>query len=290
MRPALFVLTIAMLVFSLPVVSTADEFYYEITFAENPATIAGACNYVEHPLPGVSFEYTMKGYFVFDQPTSGVRFRLPDEYLADFACPGAVQTGLSFHYPASGDPNVGVDVAFGGCVAGAVHVFTQTITISDDCTLGSIFGPGGTYSDIVSIGCDAVERIVEDVAMCTAPPTNLMPADGATDVSLNPTMTCTWSSPTHCVEGLGLVTFSVYLGTDPGNLEFAGWQDYNEVVVGPLQPNTTYYWRMRVLDDYWNCPGVEVAWSPILSFTTTESVATEETSWGRLKAGYQKKD
>jgi hypothetical protein len=284
MRTLLSILIIALLTATLPLASAADEFYYEIS---GPGVVTGPCNYVDQIASG-QFTWYLDGYFVFDQPTSSVRFAVPDEYVTDRVCPGAIQTALSFNYPWSGDPAVAVEVNFGGCVTGVVHVFTRSVQINDDCPLGSIFGPRyPTPLAPTSTGCDAVERIVEDVAMCTAPPTNLMPADGATDISINPTMTCAWASPTHCPEGIGLTVFSVFLGTDPDNLEFAGWQDYGEVIVGPLQPYTTYYWRMRVVDDYWLCPGSEVAWSPIMSFTTAAPIATEERSWGSVKADYR---
>jgi hypothetical protein len=127
-----------------------------------------------------------------------------------------------------------------------------------------------------------------DLSNCTAPPQNVTPPDGATEVSINPTMTCTWTAPQHCPEGIGLVIYSVHLGTDPDNLEFVAGQDYNEVHVGPLLPSTTYYWRMRVWDDFWNCPGNEASWSPLMSFTTAAPVETEARTWGSVKADYRK--
>lgn len=292
MKSALLILVVAVLVSVRPTASTADQFYYEITLAGSPAVIAGPCNYVDHPFPDnfYFFTYTMEGYFVFDQPTSGVRFALPDQPILELACPGVAQGSPTFHYPATGDPNYSVEVDFGGCLTGVVHVFTRTISIDKDCVVGGIFGPRTPVSDPISLGCDGVERIVSDLSACTAPPTNLVPADGATDVSINPTMTCDWAYPQHCAEGIGLVTFTAYVGTDPDNLAFAGWQDYNEVQVGPLLPNTTYYWRMRVYDDYWLCPGNEYAWSPLMSFTTAAPVPTETKSWGKLKADYREKE
>jgi len=51
-----------------------------------------------------------------------------------------------------------------------------------------------------------------------------------------------------------------------------------------------YYWRVRVWDEFFDCPGDHTALSAIQSFTTGEPVATEKTNWGRLKAGYKNED
>ena len=55
---------------------------------------------------------------------------------------------------------------------------------------------------------------------------------------------------------------------------------------GALQPNTTYYWQA-----YYSCIGCEhgeYGFSDIWSFTTTGvPLATEQATWGRVKAMYR---
>jgi hypothetical protein len=293
MRPSLFVVVIATLILALPVLSSADEFYYEIS---GPTPVSGPCNYVEVPPFQINWTYTMQGYFVFDLPTSGVQFRLPPESWMDFACPGAVVVDGVPPYPDwTGDFETGVEINFGECVTGTTFVFQRSITISVNCVLGGIltpeFYPDPSPPYPAALLCDGGIRRVVDTSGCTAPPTNLMPADGAIGVSINPTMSCDWMEPQHCPEGIGLVIYTVYYGTDPASLDRTAWRDQTgEVPIGPLQYGTTYYWRMGIYDDYWNCPGFEYSWSPVMSFTTIDPVAAEKKSWGSLKAGYQKKD
>jgi hypothetical protein len=263
--------------------SSADTFYYETDWP-----VTQPCNHAESPFPFPGFWWTvhMDGYFVFDQPTSGVEFALPS--FMDYVCPGS-STSYAFYYPTTGEPEVGLTVDFGTCLSGTTLVFTRSVTFEVSCTLGGIMAHTA-FGDRQSIGCDAVKRRVTDLSHCTAPPTNLSPPNGATDVSVTPTFTCSWTGPTTCPEGIGLVIYRVYLGTDPDDLQFAGWQDFPQVTVGVLEPNTTYYWEMSVWDDFWNCPGVETAWSPVMSFTTEDGVAAEPKTWSSIKARYKKSE
>ena len=122
----------------------------------------------------------------------------------------------------------------------------------------------------------------------TNPPTNLVPADGAADVSLMPTLSWTWEAPVGCPEGIGITVFTVFLGTDPENLSAVGpccnegWPE----TVGPLQPYTQYFWKVRVVDEFWDCPGTHEAFSVIQSFTTAAAVPSVPTTWGRVKHLY----
>jgi hypothetical protein len=83
----------------------------------------------------------------------------------------------------------------------------------------------------------------------------------------------------------GFHTWEIYFGTTPDpplvatrtGLDFyQQWYD-----VGPLQPETTYYWRIGGVRD---SRPIE---SPVWSFTVTEPVATTPTTWGRVKALYR---
>ena len=50
-------------------------------------------------------------------------------------------------------------------------------------------------------------------------------------------------------------------------------------MVGPLEPNTTFYWKVHsIAGDFGDTFG------PVWSFTTTNGVAAETSTWGRIKA------
>lgn len=277
---------VALVLLVLPVTSPADSFYYEVT---GVFPVSGPCNYVEVPFP-LGVPYTMDGYFVLDQPTQSVSFRLPDQGMMDYVCPGSTVGSPTFYFPTTTDPTGAYVVEFGECLSGTTLVFTNSVTLESSCTLGGIFGTSGFASEATSVGCDSAERPIHDLSGCTAPPINMMPADGATGVSLNPTLSYEWTPPAHCPEGIGLVITTLYFGTTPDNLQNAGWNDsVSPFTVGPLALNTTYYWQLRLWDDFWNCPGCETAWSPVMSFTTVDEVAAEAKTWGSIKAGYRKK-
>jgi hypothetical protein len=44
----------------------------------------------------------------------------------------------------------------------------------------------------------------------TNPPINLVPTDGAEDVSLMPALSWTWEAPVGCPEGIGITVFTVF--------------------------------------------------------------------------------
>ena len=54
---------------------------------------------------------------------------------------------------------------------------------------------------------------------------------------------------------------------------------------GPLLPNTTYYWRAWSINSYSIAP---TAMSETFTFTTGGPVATQPSTWGRVKAMYRK--
>lgn len=99
---------------------------------------------------------------------------------------------------------------------------------------------------------------------------NVSPADGATNVPL--TTTLSWLSGCSCfLHG----SAALFFGTNPDpplvsdNVE-------NPYHVGPLQPGTTYYWRVA-----------DIGGGEVWSFTTTNSVAVQSSTWGSVKALYR---
>ena len=114
-------------------------------------------------------------------------------------------------------------------------------------------------------------------------PYNPTPADGATNVPLEPLLYFTGGANV------------VLLGTDPnlneldllcywyGNPEDACSFPY---VAGPLQPNTTYYWQ--ALNACTGCEHGEHGASDVWSFTTGEgTVPVTPSTWGAVKALYR---
>jgi hypothetical protein len=112
----------------------------------------------------------------------------------------------------------------------------------------------------------------------TPPPILLSPPDGAVNVSLTPSFDWT------IAEGELLVCWLLPLGYSAWYFDFGTNPDppfkcYETICLPVLQPETTYYWRIR-LNDF----GVW-ATSPVFSFTTTATTTpVEETTWGRVKA------
>jgi hypothetical protein len=135
----------------------------------------------------------------------------------------------------------------------------------------------------------AAASVASAVRAQTSPPVNLMPVDGATDVPLEVDLSWTWEPPVGCPEGIGITVFTVFLGTDPENLSAVspccneGWPQ----PVGPLDPAVTYYWQVRVVDEFHDCPFSHQAYSVIQSFTTVAPIGVETSTWSRIKALYR---
>lgn len=113
-------------------------------------------------------------------------------------------------------------------------------------------------------------------------PSNPSPADGATDVPLNATLTCELHEAEYfsaCVP-LGYEWAAVDFGTTPDPPP-AGVLPY---APRGLVPGTTYHWRVN--HKYF---AAAVVSSPVWSFTTTTTPnPTEASTWGRIKAFYRR--
>ncbi|HEX6791908.1 MAG TPA: hypothetical protein VF247_11410, partial [Candidatus Krumholzibacteria bacterium] len=72
----------------------------------------------------------------------------------------------------------------------------------------------------------------------------------------------------------------LFFGTSPDPPEL-GYGTVSPSPIGPLQPETTYYWR--ILARRFCLSGA----SPVWSFTTGKGVATKQSTWGGIKALYR---
>lgn len=196
----------------------------------------------------------------------------------------------------------GVAIGYGACMSAPTHLgvalfYATEITCSD---LQIVADPSTPSGQIEVVDCAGIltyptsAAISASYAQCGVnPPGTLQPPDSAVGVSLNPTLTWTWEGSTNCPEGLGMITFGVYLGTDPGDLTRVGGpfpsgpMESWEFTAGPLPGATRHYWRVKVRDEWWSCPGSHEAWSTTQSFLTLGAVPVEHTTWGRIKGLYR---
>ncbi|UCE02013.1 MAG: hypothetical protein JSW67_12215 [Candidatus Latescibacterota bacterium] len=133
-----------------------------------------------------------------------------------------------------------------------------------------VFTPACVRGGIFCAGGSAVQRPREPV-----------PADGATNVS--PHVTLAWRvGGSICCFGHGVPSTWVYLGTseDP---PLVLWNDSEQLFrydpPEALGANTIYYWRVISTHDV-SCGGAS---GPVWSFTTSDPVALESTTWGAVK-------
>jgi hypothetical protein len=89
-------------------------------------------------------------------------------------------------------------------------------------------------------------------------PTNPTPNDGATDVSITPTLSWEASDP----DG-DTLTFDIYFGTDSSPTLAKSNLTTKTYSPGTLEPNTTYYWKVVAKDDKGG-----VTEGPVWSFKT----------------------
>lgn len=202
----------------------------------------------------------------------------------------------SSSFSTTGNSQTGVTVNLGGCTASPVTLMSILYTggpLPPDCVYWPAHGVGGDqWSQFTFVDCDGVTRggqtavfqNSETQACCETAegylaPYHPWPPDGATDVPRDLTMT--WELP----DERGYVWLQ--LGTEPPPPlsappgDYGYWDSYTPPE--PLEPNTTYYWVVSLLQDYYH--GVR---SDTWSFTTGETtVPVEVTTWGSVKALYR---
>jgi|GEM_PF-967019 len=106
-------------------------------------------------------------------------------------------------------------------------------------------------------------------------PSNISPANGATGVSLTPTLTSSAFSDPDVGDSHKASQWQIRRATAPGDYSVTVYDSLTDTVnktaitvpAGKLSYNTTYYWRVRHQDSYGNWSG----WSTETSFTTVAS-------------------
>ena len=221
------------------------------------------------------------------------------QFMLDLGATGWTWLGDNWGLPTViGTSIAGVSLGYGACMTAPTYLGTTNFfgTAVPPCThIWVVPDPASLSGNIEVVDCastvsyaPAFAGLVNCGPCGVKPPDNLLPAEGAAGVGLNPTVSWSWEEPTGCLEGVGYTQFTVYLGTDPGNLTQAGFVlTDTQVTVGPLQPFTLYYWQVKVVDEFWNCPGSNVAYSAVQSFTTEGVVPADQSTWGRIKSLYR---
>lgn len=227
--------------------------------------------------------YTVIATLDLSSPAKAMEVSAPQRCGAGF--------GIDWNFPVSGDPNTVLTVDFEGCIAGSVQLYTAQFDVFVGCCPALLNGPVTAgpeqTSPPVLIGCDDVRRYL--IPPCSASqPQLLTPADGATGVSLTPFMSWDYEYGDYCEEGIGLAIFTIHYGVDPGNLDHSYLAlDAHQGTLPMLEPETQYFWRVRVLDDWAYYSGAIINYSVIRSFTTAGAIPIERTTWGAVKALYQ---
>lgn len=187
----------------------------------------------------------------------------------------------------AGDSQNGIVVDFGQCLSPPIHILSilveQPANLKPDCCPWEIGGVVASDCEGNPIAWHRTRGYLNSYA-CEPiqPPHTPTPADEATFVPL--TANLEWghqSGPVGCELGDVLV-FSISWGTDPSDLTTLFDQGSPFPVPGGLMPDSRYYWQVTSTT---YSGGVSVP-GPLWSFTTEASVASEASTWGRIKALY----
>jgi hypothetical protein len=212
-----------------------------------------------------------------------------------FSAPVPVEAGLQWTgdtplngFSETGNSQTHADVSPGNCQSGTLVVMEMhfvRVGNAEACVPYAI-QPGASDIDCSSVEhpADSDRNVALNSNGCLAAPyRHPFPADGAVDVPLKTILN--WDDRTliKCTEPIAAAaatppTFGqVYFGTttNPPYDESATY--YHGV--GPLLPETTYYWRI-------DAQFPQIA-SPLWSFTTMSTVATQPSTWGAIKALYR---
>lgn len=204
-------------------------------------------------------------------------------------------SGYAVYYTESafnvtGDMNSGFIVDLGSCFQGSATVMQFYLVPTGEfgeCPSFQVT-PHPSYGGIRYFDCsDAPHRAERSTGMRLNPPGTCevasapydpYPADGATNVPVSISLEWSFDEP-QCGVTSGRED-NIYFGTVPNPPFLDIWGD-EPYPLQPLQPSTTYYWKVRT-----RAYGL-IGTSPVWSFTTASPVATKRTTWGTIRALYR---
>ncbi len=222
-------------------------------------------------------------------PTLAVQFRAPQPDCwvgATYLCEAPTAPFVSY-----GDSQNGICIFFGECLSGPIHVltisyFNQVPPPPNSCCVYDILPYSGDIPGEVEF-LDCSGSIIRGRTGCAyigdgnkpASVFNPSPLDSAENVAINTQFS--WDAwGCYCA---GRARYSVRLGTSSRPPLVAWDLETKSYDPGPLQPNTTYFWRVHA---YWGDPTPSVV-SPLWRFTTGTQVPTARTTWGAIKSLYR---
>ena len=216
----------------------------------------------------------------------------PGAHSVRFAAPVPPASGYSYigNSPSIGDPENGFVLPLGDCETGPELIMTMLLvrtSAGSPCSMWRI-APYPGDSQVVYTDCQGLQQVATHgtgIALNSngncehgTPPYNPIPPAGAIGVPMQTQLAWSFDIP-DCPEISGRDD-RIYFGTTPNPPLVDDFVD-SPYTVGPLLPNTTYYWKVFVRA-YGNA-----GTSPVWSFTTAGPVSVMPSTWGAIKALYR---
>ena len=227
-------------------------------------------------------------FLVYSPGATSVQFSAP---LPDCWSGVTYLSNAPWPYLSIGNSQIGIAIAFGNCVVSPIHVLTIQVFASNPDLIGDCCryrvqpDPTAQPLGIYYTNCAGPQPNLLTayggslyVTRSGGPElpvlSNPSPAIGALDRPLDTQLE--WDI-TLCSCGLGVVMYNVYFGTTPDPPRVAQWHEPNEYDPGVLQPEKTYYWKIRALDT-----DSGATMGPVWCLQTEAAIPVERSSWGRI--------
>jgi hypothetical protein len=192
----------------------------------------------------------------------------------------------------SGDSQNGVEIDFGSCnTTHDFHVLTInyiTSGTSQGCCIYPVLAhPQAQTGQVEFVDCSDATFAGEGISTYVAPldqwpplVENRSPIDGSSQCAFDTKLNWTVD---RCDCLLSTLWIHMFFGTSSDPPLVADGPNENQFDPGPLQPGTTYYWKIKAF-----AGGSLSTTTPVWSFTTSNSVAVQPTTWGRIKGLYER--
>jgi hypothetical protein len=199
---------------------------------------------------------------------------------------GATYLSETCEFPVHiGDSQNGIVVGFGVCQTGnAIRILTIDCLmqgLTEDCCLYRVrpYPEGSFYIEFVDCDFNKADGLALPGLISPDLPSPWVgdpdPPNGADNRSLFTQLDC---RAFRCDCSICALLLDLYFGTDP-DPPLVAYDTGFPYDPGHLEPNTTYYWKIRA----YGCGNFI---SPVWSFSTSSAVASESTTWGTIKALY----